>query len=60
MAGEKTRGEKMRDEILAEFLEWLVDPVHKRIIEAYVGDEPVVSMEQELSKLLEAVAKHED
>ena len=37
---------KYLDELLTE----LSDPVHKRLIEAYQGDDPVQSMESELGE----------
>ena len=48
--------EKYLDELLAE----LSDPVHKRLIEAYQGDDPVQSMESELGKILIEVLRCED
>jgi len=49
-------GEKYLDELLEE----LSDPVHKRLIEAYQGDDPVQSMESELGKILIEVLRCED
>jgi hypothetical protein len=48
--------EKYLDELLAE----LSAPVHKRLIEAYQGDDPVQSMESELGKILIEVLRCED
>ena len=48
--------EKYLDELLVE----LSDPVHKRLIEAYQGDDPVQSMESELGKILIEVLCCED
>ena len=47
---------KYLDELLAE----LSAPVHKRLIEAYQGDDPVQSMESELEKILIEVVRCED
>lgn len=44
------------DELLAE----LSDPVHKRLIQAYRGDDPIRSMESELGKILTEVLSGED
>lgn len=41
-------------------LERLSDPVHKRLIEAYGGDDPVGSMESELANILKEVLNRED
>jgi hypothetical protein len=48
--------EEYLDELLAE----LSEPVHKRLIQAYQGDNPVQSMESELRKILVEILKHED
>jgi len=45
---------------LNELLAGLSDPVHKRLIQAYRGDNPVQSMESELGKILTEVLHHED
>jgi len=47
---------KYLDELIAE----LSDPIHKRLIEAYQGDDPVQSMESELEKILIEVVRCED
>jgi len=44
------------DELLAE----LPNPVHKRLIQAYRGNNPVQSMESELGKILMEVLHRED
>ena len=48
---------------LAEFLEelqsMLSDDLHKRLIRAYQGDEPLNSMETELAQILMEVLQHE-
>ena len=48
--------EEYLDELLAE----LSDPVHKRIIEVYRGNDPVELMESELGKILMEVLRRED
>jgi hypothetical protein len=48
------------NEFLSELLEEITDPIHKRIINAYQGDDPVHSMETELGKILLEVLTHED
>jgi len=48
--------EEYLDELLAE----LSDPVHKRLIQAYRGDDPVKSMESELGEILIEVLYRED
>jgi len=47
---------KYLDELLAE----LPNPVHKRLIQAYQGNDPVQSMESELGKILMEVLHRED
>jgi len=48
--------EEYLDELLAE----LSDPVHKRLIQAYRGNDPVKSMESKLGEILMEVLNHED
>ena len=48
--------EKHLDELLAE----LSDPIHKRLIQAYQGDDPVQSMESELGRILMEILHRED
>lgn len=60
MADKKPRAEKIQEELIVEFLESMEDPIHKQILEAYAGNSPVKSMEQELMKLLEEAASDED
>jgi hypothetical protein len=43
-----------------ELAELTEDPIHKRLITAYTGDNPKASMEAELSRILDEVMKHED
>lgn len=40
------------DKFLLELQNELTDPIHKRLIGAYRGDDPVSSMEYELTKIL--------
>lgn len=49
-----------RQEYLDELLTELSDPVHKRLIQAYRGDDPVQSMESELGKILMEVLRREN
>jgi hypothetical protein len=49
-----------REEYLDELLAELSDPVHKRLIQAYRGNDPVQSMESELGKVLMEVLNRED
>lgn len=48
--------ERYRKELLAG----LTNPTHKRLIEAYQGDNPVQSMEAELGKILMEALHRED
>jgi hypothetical protein len=47
-------------EFLSELLEEITDPIHKRIIKTYQGDDPVHSMEIELGKILLEILTRED
>ena len=47
-------------EYLDELLKKISDPVHKRLIQAYMGNDPVQSMESELGKILTEVLHLED
>ena len=49
-----------REEYLDELLAELSDPIHKQLIQAYRGNDPVQSMESELGKILMEVLKRED
>jgi hypothetical protein len=54
-------GELSRLELYLKELEALVkDPIHKRLLAAYTGDEPKESVERELDRLLIEVLKSED
>ncbi|MCL5986308.1 MAG: hypothetical protein M1371_07050 [Actinobacteria bacterium] len=48
------------EEFLEEILKEISDPVHQRIIQAYIGENPVDSMESELRKILNEVIQGED
>lgn len=48
------------EECLNELLAELSDPVHKRLIQAYRGNDPVKSMEFKLGEILMEVLQHED
>jgi Trp operon repressor len=53
---EKSRREEFLDELQRE----VSDPLHRRLIQAYRGDNPVQSMESELAKILFEVLRGED
>jgi hypothetical protein len=48
------------EEYVEELLAELSEPVHKRLIQAYLGNNPVQSMESELGKILMEVLNRED
>ena len=48
------------EEYMRRFLERLPDPVHRRLIQAYGGEDPVASMEVELGNVLREVVNSED
>jgi len=52
----KSRSEEFLDELQRE----VSDPLHRRLIQAYRGDNPVQSMESELAKILFEVLRGED
>ena len=57
---EKEKSHKFsRQEYLEELTESLSDSFHKRIIKAYAGENPVESMESELTKILTEVLNRE-
>ena len=60
MNNETTSQHSSREEYLDELLEELSDPVHKRLIQAYLGNNPVQSMESELGNILMEVLHRED
>jgi len=44
-------------QVLDELDAALEDPIHRRLLQSFIGDDPVASMEEELKKiLLEALA----
>ena len=47
-------------EFLKELEDHLENPLHKRLIQAYQGDEPVQAMESELAGMLREVLGCED
>lgn len=49
-----------QEEFLNELREEISDPLHKRLIQSYHGDNPVGSMESELVKILLEVLHRED
>ncbi len=60
MSEETISQDSPREKYLNELLAELSDPVHKRLIQAYRGDNPVQSMESELGKILTEALHHED
>jgi hypothetical protein len=46
-------------EYLNELLDKLSNPIHKRMISAYEGNDPVQTMESELRKILTEVLRRE-
>jgi len=48
------------DEFLAELEAGIFDPVHKRLIKAYQGNDPTTSMESELKAILLEILQRED
>lgn len=50
----------LQNKFLAELLEEVTNPLHKRLLEAYRESDPVDSMENELGKILLEVLSHED
>ena len=60
MENESLGEQPVGETYLQRFLEQLSDPVHRRLIRAYGGDDPVASMEVELGNLLREVVNSED
>jgi len=60
MNNKVTSQHSSREEYLDELLAELSEPVHKRLIQAYRGNDPVQSMESELGKILMEVLNRED
>jgi hypothetical protein len=53
--------EKSRcQEFLGELQSEVSDPLHRRLIQAYQGDDPVQAMESVLTKILLEVVRGED
>jgi len=57
---EKNSDLDRRKLFLEEILKELPDPIHKKLIQAYQGDNPVESMESELKKILLGVLQNEN
>jgi hypothetical protein len=49
-----------RERFLVQLKQQISNPVHKRLIEAYKGEEPVPSMESALQEILLGVMHRED
>lgn len=49
-----------RKKIFDELLKGLKNPIHKRLIQAYQGEDPLKSMESELGKILLEILNRED
>jgi len=60
MMDEVSSRESRSDEFLQELQRELSDPLHKRLIQAYQGDDPVQSMESELASILLEILHRED
>ena len=60
MNGEASPQESRLTELLEDLLKQLSDPVHKRLIRVYGGQEPVQSMESELASILRELIASED
>ena len=60
MAEEKTPKDPRIETYLGEVLEKIQDQKHKRILQAYKGDNPVHSMEMELGKIVMEIVNRED
>jgi hypothetical protein len=48
------------EKYINELLDELSDPIHKRLIQAYQGNNPLESMESELQKILMEILHNED
>ena len=60
MSGEASPQDSRLTELLEDLLKELSDPVHKRLIRAYGGQDPVESMESELASILRELIASED
>jgi len=58
--GEKSFQLHKREEFLKELLKEVNNPIHKRLLGAYKGDDPLDSMKSELKKILIEVIQHEN
>lgn len=58
--GENVNAGTGLEEYMRRFLERLPDPVHRRLIQAYGGEDPVGSMEVEFGNVLREVVNSED
>ena len=58
--GEVSSEKSRREEFLDELQRKLMDSLHRRLIQAYRGDDPVQSMEAELATILLEVLRRED
>ena len=56
VASDRSRG----DEFLGEMERRVSDPLHKRLIQAYHGEDPAQSMEFELATILLEILHRED
>lgn len=60
MENESLGEQPVAETYLQRFLDQLSDPIHRRLIRAYGGDDPVASMEAELAQVLKEVLNRED
>ena len=59
-ANQESESLETRKQIITDFLKDHSNSVHKRILEAYDGNDPVSSMEDALATILEEIATDED
>ncbi len=60
MSSEVTDKGPPEDVFMEELVAQLSDPIHRRIIQAHRGVDPVQSMESEIGKILLEVSNRED
>lgn len=60
MNSKETTQQLSEEQYIDELLAQLSDPIHKRLIQAHRGTDPVESMESELSDVLLEVLHRED
>ena len=60
MSSEVTNQGSPEEVFVEELLAQLSDPIHRRIIQAHQGSNPVQSMESEIGKILLEVLNRED